>query len=338
MSSISPVAPAPNSNLSGEFNTLKAPGFVSALFDLSAHKNTTPLDPDLQSLALAVQNSDFGAQAQALVLDLIRLLAQIRKQNIELAQAQANQSLEIAKEVAQAQKDQAQQSATAEMVTAGAAMAQGALDGITALGSMKASNKALKEVTQEADGMDWTRGGDRSANGEVAGPPEFTRPKNSPPAYSANPEQATSAPEAPASAAKVASKKGDDGKGVLPGDDEGAAAPAQIDHSARKRWITEEMRNRYSRLDMANRLSAAITAIVSSAMKEGAGGATISAGIHQATATIEQAAQQWISSQSNQNSDYANEMRDNIAQFINLLKDVDNARHQANQSIGQIAV
>jgi hypothetical protein len=334
MSTINPVSSTTPSGLSGSTNTYKVPGFMPKMLDLSASQDYTPLDPDLQNVILAVQNTDFGAQAQALVLDLIRLLSHIRQQNTQLSYDQATLTLNIAKNVATAQKEQAHQSAIAESVSAGSSGLQSILDGAIAARSIKQYGQTLRQTHAEADSHNWRTSGPQDADGEVAG---NQRPASAPPAYS----QKDGVPDAPtqaeteAAANPIPAKKGaDDG----PEADAPERELTPAEKTRRQEWITNEMRNKNMKLELYSRISSAIAGALSASMKGAGTQATIDAGAQQAIATIEQAAMQYMQTQSNQSNEYANEMRDQIAQVLSTIKDIEQARHQANQAIGQIAV
>lgn len=333
---IPPISSTDTSNLSSDSDILTKPGVITHLFDISAASKSTPLDPDLHRLVLAIKSDDFGSQAQTFIIDLIRLLAHIRKQNSETWQTQSALAYKTAFSVADSQKKQAKAQAISEQVNAAVSIVQGAAEGALAAGSAAFANRAISKYKQEAAAKDWTIEDPNAASRTqaAAGPREFTKPAGSPPAYSEK-----------AGASNAAARSDDfeleDTKAVKPGDDEGSAessaAPRIEDTRAKEQFLADKARNYYSKSEMRSRAVNALITVLSGGLKQVSSKYTIEVGEHQAAATIEQAAMQYLNSQGQYSNDYANELREYIRSILEMTKSVEQARHQAANAINTIA-
>ena len=330
--------PGANGGSSNSYGTNRG-NTITHLFDISAHLSSEPLDPDLQALALSLQSDDIGSQGQVIILDLIRLLAQIRKQNQELWQGDAALAYKTAFNVASAQKEHAKRTAISEMISGATSIIQGAVELGVAAVQAKGMRDQLKEIHKEADGMDFSDGaGAGVRSGEVA---QNSRPTGAPPAYSekASPLADDGFEPLPNS------KKGDDleaspeTKGNTHPDEQAEvdAAASKAAKRAKAEFINDAARNMYSKMDMHQRVITALVSILTGAGKQFGAWQQIVAGEAQAQATIEQAVMSYLQAQGTYSNEYASEMRDAVRGVLDLIKNIEQARHQASTAIIAIA-
>ena len=306
---------------------------VAVLFDLSASINSEPLDPDLLQMVINAQDHDIGSQAGVIILDLVRILAQIRKQNQELWQSQSSLAYKTAFNTADAQKAHAKLTAISDMVNAGASIFQGVVEmGVSAVQARSLKN-GMQKINSEADGMDFSAGAG-VRNGEIATSAPGVRPTDAPPVYT---EKASLGEIGDLVDSKA--KGGADPIGNTHPQEaaEQAAGNDRATRRAKQDHINTAARNLHSELEMTQRSVTAVVSVLTNSGKMMGTLAQIQAGEKQAEATIMQAAMNYLQSQGTYSNDYASEMRENVKGVIDLIKSIEQARHQAASAITQIA-
>lgn len=345
---ITPTFPATRST-EGSSNSIPNTTPINPLFDVSSSKSLSSLDADLQQAILKIGETDLSVQMQALIIDVLRLMATIRKQSMENMQNEANLAFDTAKLTASAQQSQARSSANAEFINAGASMGQAVADISTnAISSSKASAAEAK-FKSEANGMDFSQ---LNPDGTPRAPAVATdavadvadTPATAPATASPNPNPVPDA-QAPVNAVANA--------------DDTAPAPAPVDNpepapadapentppalnqtpqakAAMGMYLANKMRNEYQQLDMYSHIFQAVSQMGAGVMRSIASSETASAGTSQAEATVYQALEHYLSTRQQISSGYANDMREALGKLLQMVRDVESARHQSASQIANI--
>jgi hypothetical protein len=294
-----------------------------ALFEFEDPSARAALDPELMEAIAQIKTFDLSGQQQALMLDILLAMKQIRKQNMDLWQEQAISSFEAGTMAAEHQRSQAAQQAITTAVSASASILQSMVElGSTAYALGKA-NTAVKAAQDEADGIDWST----RANGETADTP---RPLDAPPPYSQD--------------ATLRDVDGNEIKIEQMPDKKKMDTPTDADvptdnaaNRARAEFLNDAQKAAFMKADMQTRIANSIGTLLASLMKATTASSETRAGNEQADATVQQAIQTYLLNQSQFSQNSAQEIQQYINSIMDYIKSVENARHQAASSIANRA-
>ena len=290
------------------------------------------LSPDFdaadQDVAIILAKLDasatLGLEAQMIIVDLVRILAKIRKEQKNIAHTQAANSFRTANLVADHQKASAKNKFTADIVNGAAGVVGGLIDIGSAGVSMAAMAKQNSNIMRAADAQDWSRPNAGGTNAPSRAPQNTYE---APPAYDTPDGEIR---KVPLGDDTLPGKNGKVGGGTdAPDTPDATAMGRDIDVDARTRFISDQQRIATQKVEFINRLVSSLGQMLSSVMRMGAAHAERESGEDTAKATIERAFQEWLDNQRSMSDSYERDMREWINKIFELIKSIESNRHRS---------
>lgn len=321
-----------NSNTSEDIGA-RQKDVTQIIFDISARhvENKAVMDKDLRDYLAQLGSSDISAQTQSLLIDLIRILAEARRQGRELNQTQNNIALKIAKNAYSHQMSQAKATMTAGIVSASATIVQSAVDLGMAAGSAVWTSRKEAAAKAETDAMDWTKKTDSSASSNDAD-------SNAPPSYTELPQPSGDLKSIDADG-KIESLP-DSAKKALTGqnpskDGQGADTAPEIDEVAKAKYLNDRITTLHKKAETGRMIGSQIGTLVGTIIKISATAYEAKATEEQAKAALEKSMEEFIRSQGHLSQEYSQELKDIAQAVVELLRALENARNKAFNGVMQ---